>query len=1410
MTDWLYADYLEIDRDFIEIYTEEEDRKRPGAWKSFIPQENMRRLLESVTEVLDRKTPKPPFIYGPYGTGKTFTAFVLKHLLEDGLDEIEPYFTRYSTIKHLWPRWKALRDQGQYLVVYRSAATDATTPFNLAYVIQEHVTRTLKEKGFKILVTETLRQEVLKKLTDPGSTFNWPRAFEKHSFRFKDCMNPEEVINRLKSSVNDGPDVEQALLDLTNRMVHTLAEEHFVVLHTIEKLKEWLKEVVARIGLRGIVFLWDEFTDFFKIPGAPIDAVQELAHLAAETPFYLGLITHQAPDIIIKVDQESRAKFLQRFHRHYLELANVTAYRLMGGVLQVKAGRLEEWEHKRLNLWSKVENVSPFVIGLKGETKDDIRNLVPIHPYTALLLAAIARQFSSSQRTLFRFLKEEQAGHFSFPRFLREYPWNGWYWLTVDCLWDYFYAEDDPEYAEEVRRFIAQYRVNVERIGDEVERRVYKAVLLLDLLHRRVGGKEQGDDRSFEPTRSRLERVFEGVLERTGVRTALAALCSRHLLQRYAVGENEGYTLPLNLLDEERVKQIKERIEKTNSFRDLAKKTGEIGRKLSELLQLPPPLGIRQKLHLAAAEELKLRRERILPQEELELYQFGVVVVLPFEVSELSSAKELAQRLSGERQRVAYAVANQVFGEQRWKEWLENKALAEYARDVGEKDNIRHHDERAQKIIEEWAKDVFTGEFQMYFQGRDAAAVTGREGYERFLEEVVEELYRMRPEKIFRMETFYTGSVGKSAAEIGLGLVSKPQRPFSDAVEQLSKQGVWGNKDWPADHSLTQMKAVITEYLKQRGEINLRDAWQLLMSSPYGLMPSRIGVMLFAFLLRDFSEGNYYYDGNRCEGLNASTLAALIDSVVKNGRGADRYEIRQMLPAEERACRLLQELFGLKAEEARYLRPALIALRSRLKKLGYPLWALRYAGSEPCPEAVSSVLETLQVLLTADLEAGVPEREKVEILERQLARAESYLEDLVSQKSRYEAGMRCFVEREDPVLMKIAGRLGLDISRLVDKLRDLLQEDVAFWEEEKVKKQLEKLRNECRMTVALNELCGGSARELLPGLEYLRREWLNRFGKLPLWLMVEAVEGEIKEDPDSLCEQPESYQAGRVKKDKEALDLLRELFEAKSFDPVKDFDRLSNWADRSGILAQDKEFIRQRLSNQAAVLCCWARERLGVGLSTEDAGKLLEKLPGLWESRREEVAGYIHQYQVELERQQLVAELRQRWQELTGSFSPAEWSRKAGLPAHFLVDKAMERLLDLMDRLEKKSESELREARQTLEQWGDVLGSFRSAGWVKKTFLERVAGDYAELVENDEDLAALKEHLQRETGEEFSQWDLAQAQTAVKEWAQVYYRQVGYQRVKARLDKLSRDRARELLGELAQDPLVGVKLLRKS
>jgi hypothetical protein len=251
MNTWVYADFLEVEKDLIDVYTEEEDRKNAAAWKSFIPHEAMRQLLETAIKALERGSAvnsKPLFVHGAYGTGKTYAAFVLKHLLEDDPGEVEQYFAKYQRIKDLWPRWRELRKKAPYLVVYRSSSDHVGNAFRLAFEIQSAVTQALEAAGYPGLTGETLHAEILERLTDTQTTFDWSKAFNKHRARFKDFGSPEEVLVELRRNGS------ASSTSLAEAVARVMEEERFVVLDTPAKVKDWLREVIERNALGGIIF----------------------------------------------------------------------------------------------------------------------------------------------------------------------------------------------------------------------------------------------------------------------------------------------------------------------------------------------------------------------------------------------------------------------------------------------------------------------------------------------------------------------------------------------------------------------------------------------------------------------------------------------------------------------------------------------------------------------------------------------------------------------------------------------------------------------------------------------------------------------------------------------------------------------------------------------------------------------------------------------------------------------------------------------------------------------------------------------------------------------------------------------------------------------------------------------------
>ena len=79
----LYRNYIKVEPDFIPVFTSDSYRTHPDKWKSYYPHESFKKINNfGYTAVLVRE--------------KTFASFVIKHIFEDNLDEVEKYFSYYE------------------------------------------------------------------------------------------------------------------------------------------------------------------------------------------------------------------------------------------------------------------------------------------------------------------------------------------------------------------------------------------------------------------------------------------------------------------------------------------------------------------------------------------------------------------------------------------------------------------------------------------------------------------------------------------------------------------------------------------------------------------------------------------------------------------------------------------------------------------------------------------------------------------------------------------------------------------------------------------------------------------------------------------------------------------------------------------------------------------------------------------------------------------------------------------------------------------------------------------------------------------------------------------------------------------------------------------------------------------
>lgn len=255
-----YKNYFRIDESFkpaINLDTIEND---PEVWKSYYPHESFVRLLKQAISVLTRQQKLSIWVEGAYGTGKSHAVLTLKKLLDANAEETKEYFDKYDVLtKDLYNTFVQIKSQPEkILTVHRYGSSSIKNDNNLTFAIQESILAALKANGYdqgKL----GLKQAIIDWLSVPHKS-QYFNSLITGPYRAKfNGETAETVLNNLKNYTS-----REALLELINKITYVAEEEQIKMLTlSTSNLKNWLVDVIDKNNLKAIVFIWDEFSDFF-------------------------------------------------------------------------------------------------------------------------------------------------------------------------------------------------------------------------------------------------------------------------------------------------------------------------------------------------------------------------------------------------------------------------------------------------------------------------------------------------------------------------------------------------------------------------------------------------------------------------------------------------------------------------------------------------------------------------------------------------------------------------------------------------------------------------------------------------------------------------------------------------------------------------------------------------------------------------------------------------------------------------------------------------------------------------------------------------------------------------------------------------------------------------------------------
>ena len=189
-----------------------------------------------------------------------------------------------------------------------------------------------------------------------------------------------------------------------------------------------------------------------------------------------------------------------------------------------------KWEKHRKSLEDRTMQSRSAVSKKIGLTDKDLSNVLPIHPYAALILQHISIYYTSTARSMFNFIKNDEGEDVkAFQWFIDRYDFSSQNpFVTIDMLWNFFYETGSQKLADGIREVLSCYTQKMDKELMEDEKRVLKVILLLQAISERMSGNRD----IFLPNNKNLTLAFEGTDLEVTAQNIAKKLLNDHVVTR--------------------------------------------------------------------------------------------------------------------------------------------------------------------------------------------------------------------------------------------------------------------------------------------------------------------------------------------------------------------------------------------------------------------------------------------------------------------------------------------------------------------------------------------------------------------------------------------------------------------------------------------------------------------------------------------------------------------------------------------------------------------------------------------------------------------------------------------------------------------------------------------------------------
>lgn len=1391
-----YKDYFDIDPDYFPAVNPDVIKSNPELWKKFYPHETFIKLIKDIVSVLNRQQKQNIWVEGAYGTGKSHAVLTLKHLLDSTEQETKEYFETFNLDQDLLKKFLYVKSEGKIITVHRYASSSIKGDNDLFIAIQESIEQALRDAGIDNAAHGAMKDAVVKYLSDEYNKQYFNGLVTGPYASLFGGSDADKIIKDLQEYTED------ALRELM-RKIFKVANERQIRAFTLDDkgLCEWIRETIRQNKLNAIVFIWDEFTEYFQNNMTALTGFQTMLELSETEHFCFIPVTHKS-EALFSAQDTMKNKILGRFVRPrcVIELPENMAFQLMGAAMQKNSDPViyQEWTEEILpDLCDRTVN-SRVIVGKQTKLNDEqMRGILPIHPYAASLLKHISTSFDSNQRSMFDFIKNDRGDDtHAFQWFIKNCgPLDDNPLLTIDMLWNFFYDMGKESLALSIRQILDNYpRLSRANLLED-EKRVLKAVLLFQAISFEV--RDSVD--LFLANEKNLNSAFEGS-DLEGKASHIAEKLVRDkILYKKIVGKNDVYSVLIGEMSEDQIEKHKKKY--------LTKTTSSLitDGALDEAIELPAALKLRYKLVYAGITDFEQTTKKCMNEAERDgKHLYGVVTFAKDSSERLALSQKITTKLNENPDTPVIFIdcSKTLLGEEQFAEWVEFKAKADY-HSGKDKDQSTQNSNYANDVLKNWRKNIKDGEFVYYSKVRLNGETLATE------DAPMDELCAYN-RKIFTnglecynvIANMWTLNAARQGAECGLKeeIAGTFRSSNPNTKLEVALNGAWKVQDyWTSSPSLniSAIKARLEELMRTKlrrdGRISIRTIFETLSEAPYGFMPCNLSAFILGFLLKEYCGGKYTWsDDTTSDELTVDKMKEMIHEILQqektpNPRYRDKYIVT--MPQEVKAfIDITSKAFGISKSQCTSVEAARERVRAKMRELSFPIWTLDYIIEG---ESIDTDVEVVKRLVELYGFLANNVKEETDMSENDIAieigkislknaSAISDLEKLFTAE-KCQIGIKAFLDvYKDGELIKLANAVN-DGNQYINVLRSKFAVDAANWVWRKgtAEAVIDSVILEYQIIEESNK-CVGTSKSYKDAL----RAWSGKANNMRL-----------------------SFSA--IKNDVDDLDvLLGYIYEICTTDQLQEQHKQAFLDSMKIFGAKFVDFYNNRQNDVFKKVCDFEL----TGLSDADKDKVYGAMPmGCFTKDKVGYSNLVAQMVEEQKKGLNSMKLRNIWREKTNTSSPYQWSEQFSMPIFAMLaeqEVTVCRKIFATINSNKADAKDISDAITYLEN-AKFFDFLSDASQRDKMFVKNIIRDNAVMLSN---IAEVKDYLRSHVTDVPYYWfGSPSVQSTLNKMAEAKYNKDGYEIAFQKIDQMSAEDVKKYLKDLIKNNKnVGVEIIKNN